>query len=154
MNMWWGPRLRRTDFVFAVFTINLAWVAALYFALGGLSLMLQLGPRSVFTRWGTEPLELSAINFAFDLVLASLAWRRLQDANLPGWYLVAAIILLWLMALVPALSIAASVAALVGLLALLFLPPSVGPNRFGKDPRGWKSPEHQAEQKERLAKGE
>ena len=152
--MWWGQRLGRTDLVFAVVTINVAWAAAVYFSLGRIPLMLHVGTRTVFTRWGTEPPVLSAINLALDLVLASLAWRRLQDANLPGWYFVGVLVVLWLMGLVPTLGTVAGMAAVLGLVALLILPPTVGPNRFGKDPRGWKSPEHQAEQKARLAKGE
>lgn len=83
---------------------------------------------------------------ALGLVFLWLAVRRFHDQNRPGW-----------LALIPAgVAIAASLGlpvpgavALVlflGFLVALFLPGTIGPNRYGPDPRGWKSPEHYRDQ--------
>ena len=87
---------------------------------------------------------------ALGLVFLWLAVRRFHDQDRPGW-----------LALIPAgVAIAASLGlpvpgavALIlflGFLVALFLPGTIGPNRYGPDPRGWKSPEHYRDQRRQL----
>ncbi len=152
--MWWGSRLGRGDFIFAIIALNIAFIAALYFLSGGLSLTLDLGTRSTPRFWGSEPWMLTALKMAFDVAFASLCYRRLQDANHPGWYMLALVAALFGLSVLPLVSGVASLVAIAGLVTLLVLPPTIGPNRFGADPRGWKSPEHYREQQERLSKGD
>lgn len=80
------------------------------------------------------------VQAAFALAFLWLSVRRFHDQDRPGW-----------IALVP---FAASALVWAGLpdglgglvwlafLAGLFLPPTIGPNRYGPDPRGWKSHDH------------
>ena len=87
---------------------------------------------------------------ALGLAFLWLAIRRFHDQDRPGW-----------LALIPAgVAIAASLgvpvpgaAALIiflGFLVALFLPGTIGPNRYGPDPRGWKSPEQYRDQQRQL----
>jgi len=154
MRMWFGPRLRRGDFIFAVIALNLAYFAAIYFAQRGFSLTLNFGTRTTPALWGSEPVIVTAIKLVHDIVMISLCYRRLQDANYQGWYVLAAFAVLVALSFIPGIGTVAALAALIGMIALLFLPPTIGPNRFGADPRGWKSAEHYREQQQRLAKGE
>jgi uncharacterized membrane protein YhaH (DUF805 family) len=84
------------------------------------------------------------------LVFLWFAVRRFHDQDRPGW-----------LALIPTgvaiaaslgLPIPAAVALLVfvGFLIALFLPGTIGPNRYGPDPRGWKSAEHYRDQQAQL----
>lgn len=154
MKMWFGPRLRRGDFVFAIIAINLAYFAMSFLARGGFSLTLNFGLRTSPSLWGIESLTVSAIRLLHDVVLISLCYRRLQDANYPGWYLLVAASVLFALSLVPGIGTIAGVAALLAMVGLFFLPPTIGPNRFGPDPRGWISAKHYHEQQQRLASGD
>ncbi len=84
------------------------------------------------------------------LVFLWLAVRRFHDQDRPGW-----------LALVPTgVGLAASLGlpipgivsllVFLGFLIALFLPGTIGPNRYGPDPRGWKSPEHYRDQQRQL----
>lgn len=80
------------------------------------------------------------------LTVLWLAIRRFHDQDRTGWLAffpwAAAV------ALVEARLPAALVLLVwVGYLIVLFLPGTVGPNRYGPDPRGWKSPEHYEEER-------
>jgi len=54
--------------------------------------------------------------------------RRLHDRDMSGWWLLG----LFIGMVIPLLNIVAAIAYLV----LMFLPGTVGPNRFGEDPKG------------------
>ncbi len=148
MKMWWGPRIGRGDFFFAILATNIAYLVAVYMLTGGLSLTLKLGFRSEFGAWGEELLEASALKLACDFVFLSLAYRRLQDAGKPGW------IALLLLILPLVLGGVGAIVSFLALIALFFLRPDIGPNRFGPDPRGWNSREHYQEGQRRLDSGD
>ena len=152
--MWWGPRLGRGDFFFAILALNAAYLAAASYFSGGLFLSLAAGMRSAPALWGVQPIWVTLLGLGVDFVMASLISRRLQDADYPGWYFLGWIALLWGVSLVPGLGLLALVIGLAALLAPFFLKPIVGPNRFGPDPRGWKSKEHFQEQEDRLKSGD
>jgi len=83
---------------------------------------------------------------ADSLLFLWLAARRFQDQDRPGWLALAptALVLAGLAVPIPAsLALLVFIAFLIG----LFLPGTVGPNRYGPDPRGWRSPEHYEEEK-------
>ena len=91
---------------------------------------------------------------AATLLFFWLAWRRFQDQDRPGWLALVPTAYAWALWILPMpLPFQSQLAGMVGLamaLALLiglFLPPTVGPNRYGPDPRGWRSPEHLAEER-------
>ena len=80
------------------------------------------------------------------LTLLWLAVRRYHDQDRSGWlgvanWTVVAVVLLQPATLTTKLSLLAIV------LAPMFLAGTVGPNRHGPDPRGWKSREHYEEEK-------
>ena len=92
---------------------------------------------------------LGIVEIALGLVWLWLTVRRFHDQDRPGW-----------LALLPtALGVAVRLGApvspvillvvLIGFLIALFLPGTVGPNRYGPDPRGWKSREHFDQQRRR-----
>jgi uncharacterized membrane protein YhaH (DUF805 family) len=95
------------------------------------------------------------ISSAWSLLFLWLAWRRFQDHDRPGWLALvptAYAYALWLpplrlLVLLPELAALVGLVLLLALLVGLFLPPTVGPNRYGPDPRGWRSPEHLAEER-------
>ena len=95
------------------------------------------------------------ISSAWSLLFLWLAWRRFQDQDRPGWLALvptAYAYALWLpplmlLVLLPDLAALVGLGLLLALLVGLFLPPTVGPNRYGPDPRGWRSPEHLAEER-------
>jgi len=82
------------------------------------------------------------------LALLWLAIRRLHDQDRSGWLGA----LNWgavVLALPATGTLAQKLLILAVVLAPLFLPPTVGPNRHGADPRGWKSREHYDEERQR-----
>jgi uncharacterized membrane protein YhaH (DUF805 family) len=87
------------------------------------------------------------IEAAASLALLWLSIRRFHDQDRPGWLG----LLNWSFLVAVALLTAAPPARKLLILALvmipLFLPGTVGPNRHGPDPRGWKSREHYEEER-------
>jgi uncharacterized membrane protein YhaH (DUF805 family) len=82
---------------------------------------------------------------ADNLIFLWLAARRFQDQDRPGWLALAPSAFLLVVLLVPLPPV-----ALLGLIAFviaLFLPGTIGPNRYGPDPRGWRSREHYEEER-------
>jgi uncharacterized membrane protein YhaH (DUF805 family) len=83
------------------------------------------------------------VQIGVGLVFLWLAVRRLHDQDRPGWPALAPTALSLAAAFLPveALAAFAGLADLV-LLVFLFMPPTIGPNRYGPDPRGWRSLDH------------
>ena len=80
------------------------------------------------------------------LGLLWLAIRRFHDQDRSGWLGAANWAVLLAVLLRPA-TLTTKLILLVLVLAPLFLPGTVGPNRYGPDPRVWKSREHYEEEK-------
>ena len=82
------------------------------------------------------------------LLFLWLAIRRFHDQDRTGWLAffpwAAAVALVE--ARLPAVLV---VLVWVGYLIALFLPGTLGPNRYGPDPRGWQSREHYEEERKR-----
>lgn len=88
------------------------------------------------------------LRIALHLLLAVVLVARLHDADysagwVAGWFALDAAALvssigLWVIVDVVALAL------------VLMLPPTIGPNRFGRDPRGWASREHFDDQLQEL----
>ena len=90
------------------------------------------------------------IGLAARLLFLWLAIRRFHDQDRPGWLVLfpwGILMLLWLFPLPAPLGLMVWLVTLLGFIVSLFLPPTVGPNRYGPDPRGWRSPKHYAEER-------
>ncbi len=83
---------------------------------------------------------------ADNLIFLWLAARRFQDQDRPGWLALAPSAFLALAIFVP-LPPLLVLLFLIGFVVALFLPPTLGPNRYGPDPRGWRSREHYEEER-------
>jgi uncharacterized membrane protein YhaH (DUF805 family) len=94
----------------------------------------------------TLTIVLPWIDLGARLVFFWLAVRRFHDQDRPGWLALAPALILASDLLFPVPPLVALL-VLVGFLVALLLPPTVGPNRYGPDPRGWRSPEHYAEER-------
>jgi uncharacterized membrane protein YhaH (DUF805 family) len=92
---------------------------------------------------------LAVVDVIATLVLLIIQARRFHDQDRSGWFALAPYAVYALSLIVPAIGIVLMLVVL-GYIVALFLPPTVGPNRFGPDPRGWRSPEHRAEQDQQL----
>jgi uncharacterized membrane protein YhaH (DUF805 family) len=90
---------------------------------------------------GLLPLWVVYLQIAFALAWLWLSIRRFHDQDRPGWLALIAPALYAFSALVFTLPYVAELLPLALLVGLL-LPPTIGPNRYGPDPRGWKSREH------------
>ena len=110
--------------------------------------MLELGFRTRLGLIGSEPATITLARAVSDALLLWFAIRRVRDTNHPGWWALA------LPALPLVLGFVGALVSLAGIIALFVMPGTVGPNRFGPDPRGWKSREQFDEQQSRLRSGE
>lgn len=96
-----------------------------------------------------------ALNYLIGLWTFVFFVRRLHDQNLPGYWVPIVFILVWVIAatgidLGPAFGIIILLAMLALFLIVPFRGGTIGPNRFGPDPRGWESQAHYDEQVARL----
>jgi uncharacterized membrane protein YhaH (DUF805 family) len=137
-------RTSRTTFVTWVVGLAVAQAALTFAFLGSVP---ALSPRS-FGQLDRHPIVL-AFEVAATIVLLVLQARRFHDQDRPGWIALTSIALWVAGVIVPSLG-GLGLIVVLAYVAALFLPPTVGPNRFGPDPRGWRSPEHRAEQDEQL----
>lgn len=137
-------RIRRTNYVLALIGLNVAYMAAIWFLSGQPNLLLAIGFRSDLN-WvmqGDFNL-LAAIAGTHDILMLGLMAVRLRDAEYAG---------MWALLIVP-IAFAIPVAALIAVAGLIFIPGTIGPNRFGPDPRGWQSKAHYDEEQDRLKSG-
>ncbi|HEX8655707.1 MAG TPA: DUF805 domain-containing protein [Allosphingosinicella sp.] len=83
---------------------------------------------------------------ADNLIFLWLAARRFQDQDRNGLLALApsAVLLVAMFAPLPPVVL---LLLLIGFFVALFLPGSVGPNRYGPDPRGWRSLAHYEEER-------
>lgn len=148
LKFWTSPRLGRADFFFSLIGLNIAYLAAQYWLVGRIELMLQFGFRSDLWSFSALPPSLIALRAAFDGALLWCVSRRLRDAGWSGWISLAAFGVPLVLGGIGALI------TMIGLIALFFIPGTLGPNRFGPDPRGWKSREHFEQQRQRFKSGD
>lgn len=142
-----SPRIGRADFLFGVIGIAAVWIAAAYLLTGQLSLMLNLGIKSRIEQIGAQPVSITLLSLVCDLLLFWFVIRRLRDGGFSGWLSLGLLVL-------PLAGAFGGLLALGVLLALVFIPGTIGPNRFGPDPCGWNSREHFDEQQRHLKSGD
>lgn len=147
-----APRMGRGDFFFGILAATVLWNVGLFLIYGKISLNFSLGLKTDLDLIGSWPLLVTALSIVCDALLIWFVIRRLRDAGYPGWYALGFLIFPILSALVG--SSIGLVLTLIGLIALFFIPGEIGPNRFGPDPRGWKSKSQYDEQQERLKSGD
>ncbi len=145
-------RIGRTNYVIALLLLNGLFLGVQFWLTGVLDLRLSMGLRSQFDWPPVQPLSVIIVSLAFDAGLLWLLVRRLHDADLSGWW-VAAIYALTLMIGWAISGWIALALLLAAVLVPLFLPPSIGPNRFGADPRGWESRQQFDAQQDRIRSG-
>ncbi len=148
MNFWISPRVGRGNLVFGTIAIALLFIGGLYLLTGGLSLLLNLGFKTQWRLIGVEPVAITALRVVADALLAWFVVRRVRDTDHQGWWGLGLIVFPLLLG-----SIGVWI-SLLGIVALLFVPGTIGPNRFGPDPRGWHSREQYEEQERRLKSGD
>lgn len=120
-----------------------------FIAFGQVSLTLNLGfGLEALTDPANYPLWYVATEALFGLSLAYLAVGRLHDIARPGWWLAILLALPYAGDLVGLPEIA--FVSLIAWLALIFWSPTIGPNIYGADPRGWTSRDHYEAQRAAL----
>lgn len=82
------------------------------------------------------------------LIFLWLAARRFHDQDRSGWLALAPSAVLLAASFFPLPPILLLL-LMIGFFAALFLPGTVGPNRYGPDPRGWRSRQHYEEERHR-----
>ena len=142
-----SPRISRGDFVFGVIAIAAVWIAGVYAISGKLILMLELGLKTQIAVIGREAFSISILRLACDILLIWFAMRRLRDAGYFGWYVLPILAFAFF-------GSAGAILSIIAMVAIVALSEQVGPNRFGPDPRGWKSQAHFDEQQKRLESGD
>jgi uncharacterized membrane protein YhaH (DUF805 family) len=96
-----------------------------------------------------------AVEAVYTLALLQIAVARFHDCDRRGWWVLSfvafALSAPWAGYWHPWIGTALGYFALPGWAALLAWPGTIGPNRFGPDPRGWASAEHFDRQSAALA---
>ena len=122
MKFFTSPRIGRGDFFFGILAINALFLAGLYVLAGRIGLTVELGFRTQIALVGHEPVAITALRIASDAMLAWFVIRRIRDTGYPGR---------WALAL-PALPLVlggiGALLSLLGLIALFFVPGTIGPN--------------------------
>lgn len=147
MKFWVSLRVGRADFFFGVLAIGVLYLVGRYLLTGQLVLQLDFGFRTQAGRIAVDPAEVTALRIACDLLTMWFVVRRVRDTDHPGWWGFGLVLLPLIFGDLGGLM------SLLALIALLFVPGTVGPNRFGPDPRGWLSQDHYDEQQRRLKSG-
>ena len=144
-------RISRTNFLLWIAGINLLFGLVDFWAFRRLALTFNVGFRSdAFLQFAVLPVWRVVFEIVLNLLLGALAIARLHDAAFSARWLIA-VLALSVASAIPFAGAFAGV-ALLAWIAIFFLPPTLGPNRFGADPRGWKSREHFERQRSELAK--
>lgn len=147
---WPIGRISRGDFFFCLLGISVLLAAVDWWAFGRLNLTVNLGFRfEAVQRYDSIPVWRALLEVMLNLLLAALATARLHDASYSARWLIA-LVGLAIASVFPFAGALAAI-ALLGWIAIFFLPPSIGPNRYGSDPRGWKSREQFEQQQRDLA---
>ncbi len=147
---WPIRRVSRGDFFFWLIGINIIFSSVDWWAFSRLNLTVNLGIRfEALQQFAILPVWRTLLEIVLNLILAALAIARLHDASYSARWLTVTVGL----AVASMLPFASGLAAIALLtwLAIFFLPPSIGPNRYGPDPRGWKSREQFEQQQKDLA---
>jgi len=147
---WPIGRLSRGDFFFWLIGINIIFTSVDWWAFGRLNLALNLGIRfEALQHFAILPIWRTLLEIALNLILAALAIARLHDASYSARWLTVTVGLA-VTSMLPSASGLAAI-SLFAWLAIFVLSPSIGPNRYGPDPRGWKSREQFEQQQKDLA---
>lgn len=134
-------RCTRGRIIGLLVVISIAKFFADFSAYGRMEFMLNLGfGFEALTDPFNYPAWRVAAEAAFSLILAYMAVGRLHDISRPGWWLAVIVALPYVGEAIGLPAIA--FVSLIAWLALIFWSPTIGPNAYGPDPRGWKSREH------------
>jgi uncharacterized membrane protein YhaH (DUF805 family) len=147
---WPIGRMSRSNAFFGLILLSVSFIVIDWLTFQRLNLMLSFGFRfDAISNFESVPVWRVAFECATNLLLCIGAIARLHDASYSAKWLVA-VLAFSLLSLVPFASSLAFV-SLIAWMAIIFFPPSIGPNRFGADPRGWKSREHFDDQQRMFA---
>jgi uncharacterized membrane protein YhaH (DUF805 family) len=150
-------RSQRSDIITYIIAAILVGVAA-YFV--GPSMESRIiTPRGVIELSGSgtpaEPI-LSVTRWFMSIWFVVFLCRRLHDQDRSAAYLLIYVAIFWFLrqaTLENQLNLAFTAMLLLVTLAIIFRRGTVGPNRFGADPRGWESPQHYEREQVRLKSG-
>jgi uncharacterized membrane protein YhaH (DUF805 family) len=147
---WPIGRMSRSNAFVGLILLSVGFISVDWFAFNRVNVMLVFGLRfDALRNFDAVPIWRIAFEFAANLLLCVGAIARLHDASYSTKWLVT-VLALSFASMMPFASSLAFV-SLIAWIIIIFLPPSIGPNRFGPDPRGWKSREHFANQQRMLA---
>lgn len=118
-------------------------------AYGQMNFMINLGLSvKALTHPSDYPLWRVAVEAVFGLIVLYMAAGRLHDISRPAWWLAVIVALPYIGEAIGLPAIA--FVSLIAWLALIFWSPTVGPNAYGPDPRGWTSREQYDAQQAKL----
>jgi uncharacterized membrane protein YhaH (DUF805 family) len=150
-------RSQRSDFI-TLFFASLSLSAAAYFILPVMEHRIITPGGIIVLPTPKTPAQwlLETGNWFLSIWYVVFLCRRLHDQNLSAILLVAHFVFFWLLgsfifAASPTIIFAVSFWTVI-LIAILRRG-TVGPNRFGADPRGWESPQHYEREQVRLKSG-
>lgn len=147
---WPIGRVSRNTMFAWLFLSSVAFALIDWWAFRSLNLNINFGFRTdAIERIGALPFWRISIEIGFNVALTMVAVARLHDASYSARWLIAIFALTFVSVLAHVGSLA--FIALIAWIAIIFLPPSIGPNRFGADPRGWRSREHFEAQQQELS---
>lgn len=134
-------RLTRSKLLLWLLVGSLGFALLDWFAFSRINLMLNPGFQLDAIRSFHDVLVWRVVlEVLYNAVLTVAAIARLRDVSRSGWWLLGLIMLP--VAVAAGASPVVGLVVLAGWLALLFMPGTIGPNRYWPDPRGWKSREH------------
>jgi uncharacterized membrane protein YhaH (DUF805 family) len=150
-------RSRRTDFVTIIF-------ASLFFSIAAYFVTLEMEhrivtPEDIFVlATNPRPIDwaLAAANWFLSVWFVVFLCRRLHDQNASAALLPLHFGIFWLIGTLEFggwLTLLYLGSFWIILFAVIFRRGTIGPNRFGPDPRGWESPEHFEREQARLQSG-
>nr|WP_294815528.1 DUF805 domain-containing protein [uncultured Sphingomonas sp.] len=145
-SIWSVGRFGRGTMLLLLLAGSIGFNVVDFLAFKQLNLMINIGFRfDALPNYSHVPLWRTAAEIAFDILLLIIAIGRLHDVGRSGWWLSGLV-------LVPLLAVGAglpslALLALIGWIALLFWPGTLGPNLYGPDRLGWESREQYEAQK-------
>ena len=144
MKMFRKTRISHTDFIFTMIGLSIAWSFLQYYI---------LSERFAATEPTSDMKDIKiygavALQIALSIYTIFLLSQRLRDANKPLWIV---LIILLAIGFAGYIHIIFMMISFLMLIIIALLPGTIGPNKYGPDPRGWESKEHYDAQEKRLA---